>query len=130
MYTLSYQAPPFRSQDSHSFQALISGASTSKACQGKGKGKGKTVVQSYAIQTIMTLLRAPLLMALVLVSSFWVYTLFDTSMSHSFISVLFTSTLGVEYEPLDSTLSVGVHLGQDYELSKCFNLVHIEISRL
>ena len=48
---------------------------------------------------------------MVLVSSSWAHTLFNTSESHLFISVLFVSMLGLEYEQLDSTLSVGVLLG-------------------
>ena len=48
--------------------------------------------------------------SMVLVSSSWAHTLFDTGASHSFISVLFKSMLGLEYEPLDSTLSIGVPL--------------------
>ena len=45
---------------------------------------------------------------MVLVSSSSAHTLFDTGASYSFILVLFVSMLGLEYEPLDSTLSVGV----------------------
>ena len=41
---------------------------------------------------------------IVLVSSSWAHTLFDTSASHSFILVLFTSMLGLEYELLDFIL--------------------------
>ena len=48
---------------------------------------------------------------MVLVSSSWAYTLFDTGASHLFISILFASMLGLKHEPLDSTLSVGVPLG-------------------
>ena len=55
--------------------------------------------------------------------------MFDTGASHSFISILFASMLGLEPEPLDSTLSVGVPLGRDCELSYCCSLVRIEIDR-
>ena len=60
---------------------------------------------------------------MVLVSSSWAHTLFDSGTSHSFMSVLFASMLGLEPEPLDSILSVGVLLGQDCELSYRCNLV-------
>ena len=63
----------------------------------------------YRQQTTMTSQRAP--QCMVLVSSSWAHTLFDTSASHSFILVSFTSMLGFEYEPLDSILSMGVLLG-------------------
>ena len=66
---------------------------------------------------------------MVLVSSSWAHTLFDTSASHSFISILFASMLGLEHELLDSTLSVRIPLGRDYELSYCCSSVCIEIDR-
>ena len=46
---------------------------------------------------------------MVLVYSYWAHTLFDTGASHSLISILFASMLGLEHEPLDSTLSMGYH---------------------
>ena len=64
---------------------------------------------------------------MVLVSSSWAHTLFDTNASYSFISVLFASMLGLEPKLLDSTLSVGVLLGRDCELSYHCNSVRIEI---
>ena len=45
---------------------------------------------------------------MLLVSSSSAHNLFDTNASHSFISMLFASMLRLEYEPLESTLSVGV----------------------
>ena len=66
---------------------------------------------------------------IVLVSSYWAHTLFDTGASHSFISILFVNMLGLEYELLDSTFSMGVPLGRDCELSYCCGSVHIEIDR-
>ena len=48
--------------------------------------------------------------SMVLVFSSWSHTLFDIGASHSSISILFASMLGLEYESLDSTLSVKVHL--------------------
>ena len=53
---------------------------------------------------------------MLLVSSSWGHILFDTGASHSFIYMLFVSVLGLEYEPLESTLSVSVPLGRDCEL--------------
>ena len=44
---------------------------------------------------------------MVLVSSSWAHTLFDIGASLSFIPVLFAGMLGLECEPLVSTLSVG-----------------------
>ena len=44
---------------------------------------------------------------MVLVFSFWAHKLFDTGASHSFISVLFSGILGLECEPLNSTLRWG-----------------------
>ena len=66
---------------------------------------------------------------MVLVSSSWAHTLFDTVTSHSFISILFASMLGLKHEPLDSILNVGVPLGRDYELFYRYSLVRIEIDR-
>ena len=37
--------------------------------------------------------------------------------------------LGLEYEPLNSVISIGVPLGWDCELSHRFSLVRIEIDR-
>ena len=45
--------------------------------------------------------------SIVLVSSSWAHTLFDTSASHLFISILFVSMLGLEHELSDSTFRVG-----------------------
>ena len=50
------------------------------------------------------------------ISSSLAHVLFDMGASHSFICMLFASILGLEYEPLESTLSVGVSLGRDCEL--------------
>ena len=46
-----------------------------------------------------------------LVSSSWAHILFDTSASHSFISILFASMLGLKHEPLDSTFECGSTIG-------------------
>ena len=64
---------------------------------------------------------------MILVSSSWVHTLFDTGASHSFISALFPRMLGLEHKPLDSVMSVGVPLGRDCELSHRCSLVCIKI---
>ena len=64
---------------------------------------------------------------MVLVSSSWAHVLFDTSESHSFISALFVSILGMGFETLDSVMSVGVPLGRDCELSYGCSSVRIEI---
>ena len=66
---------------------------------------------------------------MVLVFNSWAHTLFDTSASHSFIPVLFANMLGLKHESLDSTLSVGVPLGRDCELSYRCSSVRIEIDR-
>ena len=60
-------------------------------------------------------------------SSSWAHVLFDTGASHSFISMLFSSMLGLEYEPLEYVLSVGVPLGRDCELSFRCGSVRINI---
>ena len=65
--------------------------------------------------------------SVVLVSSSLAHTLFDTGVSHSFISILFASMLGLEPEPLDSTLSMGVPLGRDCEFSYRYSSVRIDI---
>ena len=64
---------------------------------------------------------------MLLVSSSWAHVLFDTGASHSFISMLFASMLGLEYEPLESTLSMGVPLGRDCEFSFWCGSVRIDI---
>ena len=55
--------------------------------------------------------------SMLLVSSSWAPILFDTGAPHLFISMLFVSMFGLECEPLESALSVGVPLGRDCELS-------------
>lgn len=62
---------------------------------------------------------------ILLVSSSWATVMFDTGASYSFISMLFASILGLEYEPLDSMLSVCVSLGNDYKLFFLCSLVRI-----
>ena len=64
---------------------------------------------------------------MLLVSSSWAHILFDAGASHSFISMLFVSMLRLEYEPLESTLSVGVPLGRDCELSFQCSAVRIDV---
>ena len=64
---------------------------------------------------------------MLLISSSWAHVLFDTGASHSFIYRLFASMLGLEYEPLEFTLSVGVPLGRDYELSFQCDFVRIDV---
>ena len=64
---------------------------------------------------------------MLLVSNSWAHALFDTGASQSFISMLFASMLGLEYEPLESALSVGVPLGRDCELSFRCGFVWIDI---
>ena len=47
--------------------------------------------------------------------------------SHSFISMLFTSILGLEYEPLEFALCVDVPLDTDCELSFWCGSIQIDI---
>ena len=65
---------------------------------------------------------------MILVSSSWAHDLFDNGVSHSFISILFASMLGLEFETLSSVIGVGVLLGRDYEFSFSCSFLHIEIS--
>ena len=51
-----------------------------------------------------------------LLSSSLAHVLFDIAASHSFISMLFVSMLGLDYETVESTLSVGIPLGTYCEL--------------
>ena len=64
---------------------------------------------------------------IVLISSSWAHTLFNNGASHSLIPILFASMLGLEHEPLDFTLNVGVPLGQDCEFSYRCSLMCVEI---
>ena len=64
---------------------------------------------------------------MVLVSNSWAHVLFNIVASYSFISSLFASILGLEFETLDSVMSVGVPLGRDCELSYGCSLVRFEI---
>ena len=94
--------------------------------QGRGKGKGKLISQAYVVQVdYYDITTSTAINSMVLFLSSWAHTLFDTSASSSFILVLFVSILGFEYKPLDSTLSVGVPLGQDCELLYHCSLVRI-----
>ena len=89
--------------------------STSCPGQGRGRGKRKATGQAYAVEADCDTSVGTTVDGMVLVSSSWAYTLFDTGASHSFLSVLCVSMLGLEPEPLHSTLSVGVPLGRDCE---------------
>ena len=64
---------------------------------------------------------------MVLVSSSWARVLFNIGALHSFISILFTSMLRLEYEPLESALNEGVPLDRDCELSFQYGSVRIDI---
>ena len=64
---------------------------------------------------------------MVLVPSSWAHVLFDTGESHYFIYALFASILGLEFETLDSVMSMGVLLGRDCKLSYGCSFVRIEI---
>ena len=116
-------------QSSHSYQASGSGASSSRPGQGRGRGKGKAPSQTYAVQVDPDTPAGTIVDGMVLVSSSWAHVLFDTGASHSFISAMFARMLGLEYEPLDSIMSVGVPLGRDCELSHRCSAVRIEINR-
>ena len=83
----------------------------------------------YAVHTDYDTSAGTIVDGMVLVSSSWAHTLFDTGASHSFISVLFASMLRLKPKPLDSILSVGVRLGRDCELSYHCNLVRNKIDR-
>ena len=65
--------------------------------------------------------------SMVFISSSWAHTLFDTGASHSFITIVFVGMLKLEYESLDSTLSVGVPLGRDCELSYRSNSMRMRL---
>ena len=108
----SYLGPPSGSQGSRNYQASGSGASSSRPSQGKGKGKGKAPAQAYAVQASdhHDTTAGTTIDGMLLVSSSWAHVLFDSGASHSFISMLFVSVLGLEYEPLEFTLSMGVPL--------------------
>ena len=67
----------------------------------------------------------PTVDGMLLGSNSWASVLFDTSASHFFISMLFVRMLGLEYEPLESALSVGFPLDRDCELSFWCSLVCI-----
>ena len=79
--------------------------------------------QAYVVQVDCDISASTTVDGMVFVYSSWAHTLFDTGASHSFIFVLFASMLGLELEPLDSTLSVGVPLGRDCELSYRYSSV-------
>ena len=125
----SYQGPLSGSQGSRNYQTSGSGASSSRPSQGRGKGKGKAPAQAYVVQTFdhHDTTAGNTVDDMLLVSSSCAHVLFDTSTSHSFISMLFVSMLRLEYEPLESTLSVGVPLGRDYELSFQCSAVRIDV---
>ena len=61
------------------------------------------------------------------VSNSRVQALIDISAFHSFISILFTNILGLQYETLDFALSVGAPLSKDCKLSYMSSFVRIEI---
>ena len=86
-------------------------------------------MQAYEVQVDNDTPMGTTVDGMTLVSSSWAHTLFDTGASHSFIFILFASMLGLEHEPLDSTLSVRVPLSQDCELSYHCSSVCIKINR-
>ena len=128
--------PPFNSfrrQEPSGSLIILKRASVRKCIfrpgQGHGKSKRKTTGQAYAIHADCDTPSGTIVNNMVLVSNSWAYTLFDTGAFHLFISILFASTLGLEPELLDSTLSVGVPLGWDCELSYHCSLMPIKIDR-
>ena len=64
---------------------------------------------------------------MLLIYSSWAYVLFDMGASHLFISLFFASIIRLEYEPLEFSLSVGIPLGRDCELSFQCGSVWIDI---
>ena len=48
---------------------------------------------------------------MILISHSWAHVLFDTSASHSFISMLFAQILGLECFVLDHVLTLGTPMG-------------------
>ena len=64
---------------------------------------------------------------MILISSSWAHVLFNTGASLSFIAALFASKLGLEFETLNSVMSVRIPRGKDCELSYGFSYVCIEI---
>ena len=64
---------------------------------------------------------------MILVSNSWAHVLFDTEASHSFIFAFFVSIVGLEFETLDSVMSMGVPLGRDCELSYGYSSVRVEV---
>ena len=64
---------------------------------------------------------------MILVFSSWAHILFDTGASHSFISALFASILGLELETLNSVMSVGIPLE---EIANYLTIVILYVSRL
>ena len=104
--------------------------SSSRPSQDRGRGKGKAPTQAYAMHILdyHDITVGTTVDSMLLVSSSWAYVLFDISASHSFISMLFANMPELEYEPLESTLSVGVQLDRDCDLSFRCSSVRIDIS--
>ena len=126
---IAYLALSSGSYDSRSYHAFGSRVSISRPRQDTGRDKVKALAQAYVmhISDHHDTITSIIVDIILLIFSSWAHVLFDTSTSHSFISMMFGSMLGLEYESLKSTLSVGVSLGRDCELSFQCSLVRIEI---
>lgn len=64
---------------------------------------------------------------MILISNSWVHALFDIDASYSFISMVFASILGLEFENSDQIVNVSVPLERACNLSLVCQSVRIDI---
>ncbi|XP_006854885.2 uncharacterized protein LOC18444659, partial [Amborella trichopoda] len=118
-YSQGFQTPaPSGSQRGYN-QGGGSGASTSYPSQGKGKAKAKSSAQAYAlgVDDVQGGADQGVVDGMVLISHSWAHVLFDTGASHSFISLMFASMLGLSWETFSPALHLSVPMGGHGEVS-------------
>ncbi|KAL5838964.1 hypothetical protein ACOSQ4_011572 [Xanthoceras sorbifolium] len=105
------------------------GSNASGGRSGKGRGKGRGTGQAYAatVEEECDHSGRGVIDGMVLISRSWAHALFDTGASHSFISLLFANTLGLDFENLSMPLSLETPLGKAHDLTLCCKSVSIRI---
>ncbi|XP_060967115.1 uncharacterized protein LOC133035345 [Cannabis sativa] len=112
-YSQGFQTPaPSGSQRGYN-EGGGSGASTSYPSQGRGKAKAKSSTQAYAlgVDDVQGGADQGVVDGMVLISHSWAHVLFDTGASHSFISLMFASMLGLSWETFSPALHLSVPMG-------------------
>ncbi|XP_062075627.1 uncharacterized protein LOC133779722 [Humulus lupulus] len=118
-YSQSFQTPISIGSQRGFNQGGGSSASTNHPGHGKGKAKEKAYGQAYALggDDVQGGSCHGVVDGMVLISHSWAHVLFDIGVSHSFISLMFASMLGLSWETFSTTLQLSVPMGGHGEVS-------------